>query len=72
MTDIAFKIASNPRYGYQGGLPSMVYRFLIKNQLVVVLDLYQTSKSQMSFISQLLETLKDVKSVLLLKTILGR
>ena len=34
----AFKIANNPKYdGYQRGLASMVYKFLIKNLKEVVL-----------------------------------
>ena len=56
----AFEMASNPKYiGYERGLVSMVYKFLIKNLLVVVLNLHQTNKSQMNFISQLLENLND-------------
>ena len=36
--DKAFKIASDPKYdGYQRGLASMVYKFLIKNLVEVVL-----------------------------------
>ena len=38
----AFKIVSNPNYnGYQRGLTSMVYKFLIKNQKGVVLLMNQ-------------------------------
>ena len=38
----AFKVASNPKYdGYQRGLASMVYKFLIKNQKEVVLLMNQ-------------------------------
>ena len=38
LKDKAYDIASNPNYdGYQRGLASMVYKFLIKSQWVVVL-----------------------------------
>ena len=38
LRDKAFKIASDPKYdGYQRGLASMVYKFLIKNLKEVVL-----------------------------------
>ena len=38
LKDKAFNIAKNPKYhGYQRGLASMVYKFLIKNHQVVVL-----------------------------------
>ena len=38
LRDKAYDIASNPKYdGYQRGLASMVYKFLIKNQRGVVL-----------------------------------
>ena len=38
LRDKAFKIAKNPKYdGYQRGLVSMVYNFLIKTCQVVVL-----------------------------------
>ena len=38
LRDKAFKIASNSKYdGYQRGLASMVYKFLIKNLVKVVL-----------------------------------
>ena len=37
LRDNAFNIAKNPKYdGYQRGLASMVYKFLIKNHKVVV------------------------------------
>ena len=37
LRDNAFNIAKNPKYdGYQRGLASMVYKFLIKNPKVVV------------------------------------
>ena len=38
LRDKTFKIASNPKYdGYQRGLASMAYKFLIKNLVEVVL-----------------------------------
>ena len=38
LRDKAFNIAKNPKYdGYQRGLASMVYKFLIKSREVVVL-----------------------------------
>ena len=38
--DKALNIGKNPKYDrYHGGLTSMVYRFLIKNLLVVVLKI---------------------------------
>ena len=38
LRDEAFKIASDPKYeGYQRGLASMVYKFLIKNLVEVIL-----------------------------------
>ena len=38
LKDKAFKIASDPKYdGYQRGLASMVYKFLIKSLVEVVL-----------------------------------
>ena len=67
-----FKIASDPKHnGYEKGLASMVYKFLIKNLLAVVPNLHQTNNSQMNFISQSLENLKDAKFIILLKTIFG-
>ena len=37
LRDKAFRIASNPKYdGYQKGLSSMLYNFLIKDPLAVV------------------------------------
>ena len=42
LRDKAFKIASDPKYdGYQRGLASMVYIFLIKNLVEVVLLMNQ-------------------------------
>ena len=40
LRDKAFNIAKNPKYdGYQRGLSSMVYNFLIKSLLVAVLKM---------------------------------
>ena len=42
LRDKAFKIASDPKYnGYERGLASMVYKFLIKNLVEVVLLIEQ-------------------------------
>ena len=58
--DKAFKIASNPKYdGYERGLASMLYKFLIKLLKVVALNICQTGNLQIKFIKKLLETLKD-------------
>ena len=56
LKDKAFKIASDPKYdGYQRGLVSMIYKFLTKNLVEVVLLMNQIINWQMSFINQLLE-----------------
>ena len=40
LSDKAFNIAKNQKYdGYQRGLTSMVYKFLVKKLLVVVLKM---------------------------------
>ena len=40
LKDKAFEIANNPKYdGYQKGLASMVYKFLIRNQEELVLEM---------------------------------
>ena len=58
--DKAFKIASNPKYdGYERGLASMLYKFLIKLLKVVALNICQIGNLQIKFIKKLLETLKD-------------
>ena len=41
-------IASNPKHDYERKLPSMVYNFLIKNQLVVVLKPYHMLNQQLA------------------------
>ena len=62
LRDKTFKLAKVSKYdGYQRGLASMVYIFLIKKPvhfqknllLVVVLNLYQINNLQMNFINQL-------------------
>ena len=64
--DKAFKIASNPKYdGYERGLASMLYKFLIKLLKVVALNICQIGNLQIKFIKKLLETLKDWKSIIL-------
>ena len=73
-----FKIARDLKYdGYQRGLASMVYKFLIKNllrliNLVEVVSLMnQIINWEMNFINQLLEHLKKEKFIHLLETIFG-
>ena len=68
----AFKIASDPKYdGYQRGLASMVYTFLIRNLVKVVLLMSQIISWQMSFINQLLKNLRKEKFIHHLETIFG-
>ena len=70
----AFKIPSDLKYdGYQNGLASMVYKFLIKhplrlmNLVEVVSLMNQVINWKMSFINQLLEILKKEKFIHLLE-----
>ena len=66
----AFKIASDPKYhGYQGGLASMVYKFLIKSPVEVVVTLNQIISLQMNFIGRLFEDLREEKFIHILETI---
>ena len=59
LRDKAFKIGSDPKYGYQRGLASMVYKFFDKKNLVeVVLSMNQIISSEMRFKNQLLENLR--------------
>ena len=69
----AFKSASDPKYnGYQRGLASMVYKFLIKSLAEVVLLLRsRIINFQMNFIDRLLENLRKEKFIHLLETIFG-
>ena len=72
LTDKAFKIASDPKYdGYQRGLASMVYKFVIKNLVGVLLLMKQIISWQMNFISQLLENSKKEKYIHHLDNIWG-
>ena len=72
LRDKAFKIACDPKYdGYQRGLASMVYKFLIKNLVEVVLLMNQIISSQMSLINQLLKNLSKEKFIHHLETIFG-
>ena len=57
--------------GYQRGLTSMVYIFLIKSLAEVVLLLKQIISLQMSFINRLLENLRDEKFIHPLETKFG-
>ena len=73
LRDKTFKIASDPKYdGYQRGLAAMVYEFLIKNVVQVVLrQLNQIVNLQMNFINRLLENVRDEKFIHGLETIFG-
>ena len=73
LRDKTFKIASDPKYdGYQRGLAAMVYKFLIKNVVQVVLrQLNQIVNLQMNFINRLLENIRDEKFIHGLETIFG-
>ena len=71
LRDKAFKITSNLRNdGCQRGLASMVYKFLVKNQVEAVSLLNQIINLQMNFTSRLLENLKE-RFIHLLETIFG-
>ena len=68
----AFKIASDPKYdGYERGLASMVYNFLIKRLVEVALLMNQIINLQMNFISRLFENFKKEKFIHHLETIFG-
>ena len=72
LRDKAFKIASDRKYdGYQRGLASMVYKFLIKHLVEVVLTLNQIINSQMSFIGRLLENSRKERFIHRQETIFG-
>ena len=73
LRDKTFKIASDPKYdGYQRGLAAMVFKFLIKNVVQVVLrQLNQIVNLQMNFINRLLENVRDEKFIHGLETIFG-
>ena len=69
----AFKIASDPKCdGCQRGLASMVYKFVIKHLVeVVLLLLSQIISWQMSFIDKSLENVRNKKFTHLLETMFG-
>ena len=70
LRDKAFKIANDPKYdGYQRGLASIVYKFLIKSLVEVVLMLSQIISLQMNFIGRLSENSRDEKFIHCLETI---
>ena len=73
LRDNAFKIASDPKCdGCQRGLASMVYKFVIKHLVeVVLLLLSQIISWQMSFIGKSLENVRNKKFTHLLETIFG-
>ena len=65
----AFNITKNPKYdGYQGGLASMVCKFLIEKLLAMVLKIKtcQTSNSQKNYAKQSLKNLRKVRHIHLL------
>ena len=64
LRDKAFNFASDQKYdGYQRGLASMVYKFLIKNLMEAILLMNQVISWQTNFINQLLENLKKEKYI---------
>ena len=72
LKDKTLKIASDPKYnGYQRGLASMVYKFLIKSLVGMALLLSQITNSQMNLIGRLLENLRNEKFIHLLERIFG-
>ena len=72
LNDKAFTIASDPKNdGYQRGLASMVYKFLIKSRKEVVLLMNQIINQQINFINQLLENFKKEKCIHILGPIFG-
>ena len=72
LRDQVFKTATEPKYdGYQRRLASMVYNFLIKSLVQVVLPLNQIINLQMNFIGRLSKKLREEKFIHLLETIFG-
>ena len=80
LRDNSFKIASEAKHnGYQRGLASMVYKFLIKNLAEVVLLLRlqihllpnQIVNLQMNFIGRSLKNVRKKKFIHHLETIFG-
>ena len=73
LRDKSFEIVSNPKYdGYQRGLASMVYKFFDKSFFsFLVLNPCQINNMQKKFIKQLLENLKEEKSILHSRQYLG-
>ena len=77
LRDKAFDIAKNPKYdGYQRDLASIVYTFMIKDLLALILQevllkikLFQTINYQKNYTNQLLENSKNENYTDLLKTI---
>ena len=72
LRDKAFKITSNPKYnGYQRGVASMVYTFFNKKSKGSDIKSMSYQQFADNSISQLLENIKDARSILHLKTIFG-
>ena len=73
LTDKAFNTAKDQKHdGYQRGLHSIVYNFLIKKLLVVVLNLCHKMKNYLNnFIHPILENLKSKSVFNILRQYLG-
>ena len=72
LRDKAFRIVNDPKYdGCQRGLASMVYNFLTRSLMEVVLLMNQIINLQMNFINRLFENLRDKRFIHLLETIFG-
>ena len=79
LRDKAFQIAIDPKYGYQKGLTSMVYKFYDEKSREVVLPLLlqvnllpnQIINLQMNFIGRSLKHLREEKFIHHLETIFG-
>ena len=77
LRDKAFQIAIDPKYGYQKGLTSMVYKFYDEKSREVVLPLLlqvnllpnQIINLQMNFIGRSLKNLREEKFIHQLETI---
>ena len=72
----AFNIAKNPKYdGYQGGLASMVYKFIDKNPkgsgVNIPLEFNEQLAKELQYTNQLLEIFFKEKFILDLKIIFG-
>ena len=72
LRDKAFRIVNDPKYdGCQRGLASMVYNFLKRSLMGVVLLMNQIINLQMNFRIRLFENLMDKRFIHLLETVFG-